>query len=459
MRIPRLMCTQHPDTTVKITVAEEVDEAIVAYTAYGCDEVMVDYEGKMTPYGQPKEIVMKAVRGGVPLGDKFYVTVRLPNPKLEEFDRAMLSLEAAIVANYFSRKYADVQAVRWVVLPMVEDLDTVMLVRRMLKRKAEIYKSETGIDVGEVEVIPLIEDAFVQVKAKAIIGEVFKGEEAKEVRVFLGKSDSAVRHGHLASALALLYAMSKLREFEAESGMRVRPILGMGSPPFRGALNNPRLAHLEVVQYAGYYTATIQSAVRYDTSLDEYVKVKESILNACCNSRSPVEEEVLSLIQEASSKYRSQVMKHVDKIVEVARLVPSTRDRVSWKDYGRSLLDGDRVVHMPRAIVYTSTWYAMGFPPTLIDAPFFLELAKSDRLDGVLRLLPTYRRELEYDYEFFDPHTAQRYVSGELVKAAVELADYLGVETKPSPTYIALLRMPRSEPNIIALSKYRKFLG
>ena len=40
MPIPRLMCTQHPDTTVKITAAEEVDEAIVAFTAYGCDEVM-----------------------------------------------------------------------------------------------------------------------------------------------------------------------------------------------------------------------------------------------------------------------------------------------------------------------------------------------------------------------------------------------------------------------------------
>ncbi|MEM1572308.1 MAG: phosphoenolpyruvate carboxylase [Pyrobaculum sp.] len=459
MQIPRLMCTQHPDTTVKITASEEVDEAIVAYTAYGCDEVMVDYEGKMTPYGQPKEIVMKAIRGGIPLGDRFYITVRLPNPKLEEFDRAMLSLEAAFVANYFSRKYADVQAVRWVILPMVEDLDTVMLVRKMLKRKAEVYKSETGIDVGDIEVIPLIEDAFVQTKAKAIVGEVFKGEEAREVRVFLGKSDSAVKHGHLASALAILYAMSRLKEFEAESGIRVRLILGMGSPPFRGAINNPRLAHLEVVQYAGYYTATIQSAVRYDTSLDEYIRVKESILNACCGVRSSVSDEVLPLIQEASSKYRSQVMKHVDKIVEVARLVPSTRDRVSWKEYGRSLLDGERVVHMPRAIVYTSTWYAMGFPPTLIDAPFLLELAKSGRLDAVFKLLPTYRRELEYDYEFFDPQTARRYLGEELVNAAVELADYLGVEARPSPTYAALLRMPRSEPNIIALSKYRKFLG
>lgn len=459
MPVPRLMCTQHPDTTVKITANEEVDEAIVAYTAYGCDEIMVDYEGKMTPYSQPKEIVTKAVKSEIPLGEKFYVTVRLPNPKLEEFDRAMLSLEAAIVANYFSRKYAEVQAVRWVVLPMVEDLDTVMLVRRMLKRKAEIYKSETGVDVGDIEVIPLIEDAFVQVKAKAIVGEVFKGEEVEEVRVFLGKSDSAVKHGHLASALAILYAMSRLKEFEAEAGIKVRPILGMGSPPFRGGLNNPRLAHLEVVQYSGYHTATVQSAVRYDASLDEYVRVRESILNACCGVRAPVGDDVLSLIQEASMKYKLQMLKHAERVVEVARLVPTTRDRVSWKDYGRSILDGERAVHMPRAIVYTSTWYAMGFPPTLADAPYLLELAKADKLDLVLKHLPTYRRELEYDYEFFDPQTAQRYLSAELVAAAVELADYLGIDVKPSSAYLALLRMPRSEPNIIALGKYRKFLG
>ncbi|MEZ0318550.1 MAG: phosphoenolpyruvate carboxylase [Pyrobaculum sp.] len=459
MHVPRLMCTQHPDATVKITAAEEVDEAIVASTAYGCDEVMVDYEGKMTPYAQPKEIVVKALRGGVPLGSKFYVTVRLPNPKLEEFDKAMLALEAAIVANYFSRKYADVQAVRWVVLPMVEDVDTVMLVRKMLKRKAEVYKSETGIDVGEIEVIPLMEDAFVQLKAKALLGEVFRGEEVRELRLFLGKSDSAVKHGHLASALSIVYALSLLTQFEAETGVKVKPILGMGSPPFRGGLNNPRLAHLEVVQYAGYHTATIQSAVRYDTSLDEYVKVRESIQNACCSARQRVGDEVMYIIQQASSRYRQILLKYVDKVVEVARLVPGTRDRISWKEYGRSVADGERVVNMPRAIVYTSTWYAMGFPPTLLDAPYVVELAKSDKLDEVFKVLPTYKKELEYDFEYFDPATAEKYLGGELVKAALEMADYLGLEARPSPTYLALLRMPRSEPNIIAMGKYRKFLG
>lgn len=96
---------------MKITAAEEVDEAIVAFTAYGCDEVMVDYEGRTTPYSQPEEMV-KATKSELPLGDKFVITVRLPNPRIEEFDRAMLALEAAVVANYFSVKYMGVRAVR-----------------------------------------------------------------------------------------------------------------------------------------------------------------------------------------------------------------------------------------------------------------------------------------------------------------------------------------------------------
>jgi phosphoenolpyruvate carboxylase len=97
---------------------------------------MVDYEGKLTPYAQPKEIVCKAVELGLPAGEGFFLTPRLPNPTLEEWERTMLSLEAALLANYYSRRLAGADAVRWVVLPMVEDVDTVRLVRRVLERKA-----------------------------------------------------------------------------------------------------------------------------------------------------------------------------------------------------------------------------------------------------------------------------------------------------------------------------------
>jgi phosphoenolpyruvate carboxylase len=59
-RAPTLMATQHPDSTRMITTSQEVEEAIEAISLFRCDEIMVDYEGKLTPYHQPEWIVDKA---------------------------------------------------------------------------------------------------------------------------------------------------------------------------------------------------------------------------------------------------------------------------------------------------------------------------------------------------------------------------------------------------------------
>ena len=88
----------------------------------------------------------------------------MPNPKLEEFERAMLTVEAALIANYFSVKLMGRQAVRWIVLPMVADVDTPHLVYRLLLRKQKIYEEELGTMWEPVEVIPLVEDAYAQLK-------------------------------------------------------------------------------------------------------------------------------------------------------------------------------------------------------------------------------------------------------------------------------------------------------
>ncbi|MCU7786741.1 phosphoenolpyruvate carboxylase [Pyrobaculum sp. 3827-6] len=459
---PKLMCTQHPDTTVKITTAEEVDEALVGHTAYGCDEVMIDYEGKTTPYSQPKDITVKAKEADLPLGEKFFLTPRMPNPRLEEFERAMLTLEAAVLANYFSVKLMGRQAIRWVVLPMVADIDTLYLVYRMLQHKSRIYEQELGIKWEPIEIVPLVEDAHAQLKIEDMLASFMNKLEEKpqRIRLFLGKSDSAVKYGHIASALSIVLTLAKTPQIEERFGVRIHPILGMGSPPFRGGINNPQLAHLEVLQYSGYYTVTIQSAVRYDVSYNEYVNVKESLLAACCvRGVKAVDPELYQIITQASSTYRGVVAKYADKIVEMARLVPPTRDRVSWSVYGRTLTLHDRVVNMPRAIVYTSTWYAMGLPPILLDAPTVVELARGDKLDLLLRALPAYRKEVQYDAQFYDPATAERYVGEDFVKVVNEALDYLDVRERAAGTYLALLRMYRNESNIIAMAKYRKFLG
>jgi phosphoenolpyruvate carboxylase len=453
------MCTQHPDATVKM-LAKGVGDALVGLVGFGCDEVMVDYEGKMTPFTQPKDIVMRALRAGVKLGERFFITPRLPNPKLEDLDRVMLSLEAGIAANYFSMKYMGTQAVRWVVLPMVEDLDTVLLVRRLLRRKVQAYREEVGLDISDMEVILLIEDAFIQLNFETYLSEIMKEGHSGYFRLFLGKSDSAVKYGHLASALAIVTVLSRIRKAEEELGIKIYPILGMGTPPFRGALNNPSLVHLEVVQYTGYYTATIQSAIRYDASIDEYTKVRNTILNACCAQAQTKEVDgVETYITQAAESYGNTVIKYLNRLLDVARLVPSTRDRVSWKSYGRKLDTNEGPVQIPRAIVYTSAWYAMGLPPTFLDAPYIIKLAKEDKLDTILKVLPALRAEWEYDSEYFDEKTASKYLDEDFVSTVKEAMDYLGINPRTNVTYAALLRMPRNEANILALGKYRKFLG
>jgi phosphoenolpyruvate carboxylase len=78
---------------------------------------MMDYERKTMPYSQPKEIVAKCHQAELPLGERCFLTPRLLNPKLEEFEIAMLTVEAALIANYFSVKLMGRQAVKWIVLP------------------------------------------------------------------------------------------------------------------------------------------------------------------------------------------------------------------------------------------------------------------------------------------------------------------------------------------------------
>lgn len=463
MAVPRLMCTQHPDTTIKMTVNEEVDEALVDHLGFNCDEVMVDFEGKTTPYNQPKEVVIRAIKANIKLGEEFYITIRMPNPRLEELERSLLAMEAGLVANYYSWKYIGTQAVRWFVLPMVNDVETLALTTSILIKKAKVYTEDLKLGMDNVEIVPLIEHFEMQVKVDSVIEELYKqlssnGSPPERLRVFLGKSDAAVYGGHVASSLSIQLALSKLESLSRKLGIKIFPIIGMGSPPFRGALNNYQLVDFETFQYAGYYTATIQSAIRYDVDINTYHKVSNTILSGCCK-RPRISAIEQSWIERASSMYRYNLLKYVDKMLEVAKLIPSTRDRVSWTMYGREVANEDRSITMPRAIVFTSAWYAMGLPPTFLDADFIREAYKKDELDSLLKALPVLVKEWEFDAQYYSPEVVGNYLNDEIVKSIDEALDILGIKERASGPYLTLLKSPRNEANVIALGKLRKFLG
>lgn len=464
MHIPRLMCTQHPDTTEKITAHQEIDEAIQAFTMYKCDEVMSDYEGKYTPYAQPKDIVLKAHSLEIPIGEKAFITVRIPNPSLEDFDRVDLSIEAGVVANYYSFKLLNAQAVKWYILPMVEDVNIVRLVQRLILRKLSIIKEELGIIMEPSQLIPLLEDIESHVRIRTYIDTLFTvlreyGISISTLRVFLGKSDAAVKSGHISSALSIMYALSELHKLSVELKVEMKPIIGMGIPPFRGALNNPELVDYMVRRYRGFSTATIQSAVRYDVPYKDYLRVKEAILSNLEQKSTEMEPQTLELINQSSKFYRELASRYIEVIRKIAEYVPSTRDRVSWKNYGRIFPIYSGEYSVPRAIIYTSAWYATGVPPTLLDADFIIELNKRDELDNLVKKLPYLEKEWYYDSRFYVQQVALRRLDEQIVKKINEALDIMGLKPEPIESYKALLELNPVEPHIVALGRIRGFLG
>lgn len=464
MLIPKLMCTQHPDATERVTAQQEVDEAIQAYTMYGCDEVMSDYEGKLTPYAQPKDIVVKALNFGIPIGEKVFVTPRIPNPSLEDFDRVDLSIEAGFIANYYSARLANVQAVRWLILPMVEDLNTVRFVQRLILRKLNIFREELGINLEPVQLIPLIEDVhghiYVRSHVKTLLS-VLKdfGIEIEVLRVFLGKSDAAVKSGHIASSLSIIYALNELHRLSRELRMEIKPIIGMGIPPFRGAINNPELVLYEAQRYRGFSTATIQSAIRYDMPFKDYIMVRDTILENVDLKPSSVDSGVIEIVEKATEKYRALASRYINVIQRIAEAVPGTRDRVSWREYGRILPAQDAKLSVPRAIVYTATWYSIGVPPTYLDADFIVDLYKNGKLDDLLEVLPYLEKEWLYDSKFYVRSVALKRLDEYLVKKIDEVLDIFGIKPEPSEIYRVLIELNSVEPHIIALGRIRGFLG
>ncbi len=459
--IPRLMCTQHPDATIKVAAGEEVDEAVVAFSVYGCDEVMVDYEGKSTPFTQPKDIVVRAHMSGLVLGKELFLTPRVPNPTLEDVDRTVLAIDAAIMANHASYRYWKEQAVKWIVLPM-SDPNTVALIQRLISRKTNVVASELGIRLGNISLVPLLEDVDAQLRVRETVSSVFR-ELAKlgffpdHMRIFLGKSDSAVLNGHVASSLAIVYALDELNFMSQNGEFPIEPILGMGKPPFRGGINSPELADVEAAQYAGYSTVTVQSAIRYDSSFDEYLRFRNSVVPPRRRREAAV-GDVRPLIERASRMYRRTIQKYLDAVREVSRLVPSTRDRVSWEAYGRAMKGGESF-RLPRAIVFTCSWYMMGLPPTMLDAPLIVSAYRNGGLDAILDALPSLQHEWRFDARFLDVETARRFLGDELVDSVLASLDIMGIRDYGYEPYTSLLRGAQGEANVIALGKLRKFLG
>lgn len=452
-----MMCTQHPDSTLRVPAHMEVQEALIAFTAYGCDEVMVDYEGKLTPYSQPREIVAHALEQGIALGEARFVTVRLPNPQLEGADRLTLALVAALSANTLSLNKSEVQAVRWLVLPMLNEIVTLKEVRRLALR---LSGAISGDRAQAPLIVPLLESVESLVRVREYL-RTLAGIQGGEggLRVFLGASDSAVASGHIASSLAIRYALGEISSESGKLGIEVAPILGMGRPPFRGGLNEPRLALREADQYAGYWTVTVQSAIRYDASSHEYHQFVNAVSSRRGNEAESIGAKALEMIKNAEECYRRTLAKVNGAISAVAGSLPQPRDRLVWTEYARQVEVHGALVKLPRAIPFTAACYSMGLPPTFLDAQFIIRASERGLLGKLLELLPALPLEWEYDSRYLVPGSVKKILGVELLEVIKKAMRLLGVEEHADPTYIHLVNQRTTELGVLAAARLRGFLG
>ena len=222
VHIPTTMMTQHPDSASRyVSVRDEPSEAIDALTpqpvGLGLEEVMVDYEGKLTPYHQTAEIALGLRERGLVPGRDIRVTPRVPSAGKETVFHQLMALMSVIESNYQLSSGGE-GAITEVVVPMVETAAGLLDVRRRIEDVIDLGHKEFGIprDPDSVQVIPLVEEVPELLMAGRVVSEYLKqaaaaGYGVNDLRVMLGRSDSAMIYGMVPSILAVKVAITQSR--------------------------------------------------------------------------------------------------------------------------------------------------------------------------------------------------------------------------------------------------------
>jgi phosphoenolpyruvate carboxylase len=460
-RIPATMGTQHPDSASRrVPIQEEPEEAVQMLDpdGLGIEEIMIDFEGKLTPWHQPWRTAVALKRMGVSPGEDVFITPRLPSAEQESVGRQLMGILAVLDAIGNGKELQDTPLIHEVVIPMAESGMALWKVRERVAALLELLHSEgpTGLVAEDLYVIPLVESVPQLVVLDQIIEEYVQcnrdaGFDLDTLRVMIARSDPALRYGMVAATLSNKVGLSACYRASERLGIDVAPIWGAGSLPFRGHLTPDNMDNI-VRDFRGLHTITIQSALRYDHPPD---RLKELVGKA--RRELPTDDhlaysdeevkEILMIIGVFARSYVRTLERLAGSIAAISDLAPRQRDRLtrdSLAGYGRSMHDpselnrilGEEVsevaaappsarVNLPRVITFCAATYSMGLPPEFIGTGRALRAIEDAMGEAVLdRLLNVYYPSLKDDLA-----QAHKFMHLDTAKPLLDSASQREVET------------------------------
>jgi phosphoenolpyruvate carboxylase len=470
-RIPSTMATQHPDNADRyITIQEEPEEAILACLnqsvgGLGIHEVMIDFEGKMTPYHQTSQVALGLIQKGLKLGEDVFITPRIPNAKKEPVFRQLMSMMSLVETNILSYESNKGQSIYETIVPMIESGEEMLQIQERINSVIELGNKNYDIQFEpySIRLIPLIESVPALVDVDIILSTYLSDLKENQVtpdhlRVMFARSDSAMSYGLMSSVLAVIIAISKLTKVANEFNIEISPILGCGALPFRGHLdlkNVDRILHT----YAGIRTFTIQSGMRYDHGPNETKKLVQKLNDEAQYTQARVySKEEISLLKEMIAIFTKHYMHTFTELIipleKITQLIPKNRDRLSSSrtglEYVREIAHMDEIASMtqdenlkselrsintnihcavPRAISFTAALYTIGLPPEFIGVGRGIEeiIAKfgNEGLNFLLSVYPQIKHDLNFALKFMNQKVAKGVLDEsirEMYRKDVELA-------------------------------------
>lgn len=481
--IPQCMSTQHPDnvnspffaTSQEIGGEEEIAEAFYVFSHLGCDEQMWDCEGKEVDNYVVKKLLSRYGEffNENRLGDDLLLTLRVPNPTVEQAEaKILLETLESIPRSFDAAKLfygEDVVPVFEIILPMTGSYKCIDRIYRYYtdfvigKQDRSFKPGDITIAewIGEfkpnkINVIPLFEDMNGMLNATEMTRQYLDDKNVEYQRIFLARSDPAMNYGIISAVLMNKLALHNFNSLSKEIGMDIYPIIGVGSAPFRGNLKPDTVENLSK-EYPSAHTFTIQSSFKYDHPTPDVMEGIEKLKSRKTSKPQKTDEEGFKeVINKYSPEYERQILNLASKINKVAKYTPMRRKRklhIGLFGYSRDMGG----VSLPRAISFTCALYSMGLPPEILG----LNALDEDDLYFITDHYLNFQTDLKSALQFLNEDSP---FLPESIKNKLEFFDYQVDEEHKEITNqlidnIRKDKMQNTPELILRAANLRKFIG